>query len=967
MARSLDQALRVLPPVSASKADARTGNVLLEHRPDLSAQEVLGLVAEARSHLEQGAAEAHDPATEAAERHPVLRDVNGGWHTSTAGAALERLDCDATRGLASGDVQARLRRAGRNELIPPKPRSELALLLEQFLSLPVALLGGSVGVSVATRSYLEAAVTAGVVLANAGIGYFTESGAQRIIGRLVRADILEATVLRDGREQRLAAKWLVPGDVVVVRRGDPVPADARLIESERLSVNESLLTGESVPQLKDAEAVLDLSTRLAERRNLVFMGTTVAGGSGRGVVVATGDDTAIGRIQRLAGAAVSPTTPIEGDLNRLSRDLALGALAVCGIAFGLGVLRGHPVLRILKSAIALAVAAVPEGLPAVTTSTLALGLRRMRRQQLLVRRLEAVEGLGSVQTLCLDKTGTLTENRMKVTAVSLEGTSFSLEEHTDGGPPAARLRHMAELAVLAGETPIGDEEGEFVTRLSGTERAVVDFAVRADVDLQALAADFRRTGSRLRDDRSNFVMVAYRSSEGPLLVVKGRPGEVLGLCRSIRQDGAVRALSEDLRQAIHRNNELLAAEGLRVLGLAYSRESDSLRPGEVPLVWCGHLAMSDPIRAGAREAIRRLQRAGMRTVMITGDQAPTAVKVAEALDLSAGEPLKILDTLDLEHMDPSMLSALAAKTHVFARVTPAEKLKIVQALQHAGQAVAMTGDGINDGPALKAADVGIAMGRDGARIARDVADVVIEDDDLNHLIQGVREGRTILSNIRKSVHFLLATNLSEIFVVFAEILGGPAEVESPMELLWINLVTDVFPSLGLALEPPAPDVMNQPPRPRNEPLVDNSYYKRLAAEAGIIGASTLAAHGYGLLRYGPGPVTRGVTFLAMVSAQLMHTLTCRTDRFHTMAAAPLGENRTLVGALGLSAALQVVPFVVPPMRRLLGIGPLGPLDMVVAGGACLTSFALNQWLLARDAELELAERGPPALSIEAAS
>ncbi len=960
LARALEQALTTLEGVVTSRANPRTGNVLLEHRPDLPREDVLDLVAQAQNApapaerlLAGGAAEAPR------QQHPLSRDVAGGWHMLDADAALERLGTDAHAGLTADEAAARLRRSGPNALRPPTPRSELALVMEQFMSLPVALLGGSVALSLTTRAYLEGAVTAGVVVVNGLIGYLTESGAQRLMGRLFRADVLECTVVRDGHEQRVAAKRLVPGDIVTLRRGDAVPADARLLESDRLSVNESMLTGENVPQRKAPGAVLEPATRLAERCNLVFMGTTVSGGSGRAVVVATGDETAVGRIQRLAGAAAAPTMPIEGDLNRLSRDLALGAMAAGAAAFGLGVLRGHATVGILKSAIALAVSAVPEGLTALTTSTLAIGLRRMRQQNLLVRRMEAVEGLGSVQTLCLDKTGTLTENRMKVTAVSLNGATFRLEDK-DVRPdaPAAPFRHLAELAVLAGENPVGDGGPEFMARLSGTERAVVDFARRMDVDVRALSKGRRRLATRLRDDHSNFVMVAYDTSEGPLLAVKGHPGETLALCRSIRQDGQIVPMAEDVRKSIHRTNETLAGEGLRVLGVAFSRQSDSLRPGEAELTWCGHVAMRDPVRAGVPAAIKRLQQSGIRTVMITGDQAPTAVKVAEAVGLAAGEPLKVLDTLDLEQIEPATLSALAANAHVFARVTPAEKLQIVQALQRAGQVVAMTGDGINDGPALKAADVGIAMGREGARIATDVADVVIEDDELAHLIEGVSNGRTILANIRKSVHFLLATNLSEIFVILAEIVRGPGEVESPMELLWINLVTDVFPSLGLALEPPAPDVMNQPPRPKHEPLVDAAYYKRLALEAGIIGASTLAAHGYGLWRYGPGPATRGVTFLTMVSAQLLHTLTCRTDRFHTIPAAPIGENRALLGALGLSAALQALPFAVPAMRRLLGVRAPSSLDLVVVAGATAASYVLNQGLLLHDSQAQRLDHAP---------
>jgi Ca2+-transporting ATPase len=952
-ARALVEALEREPGVRSVRADARTGKVLLHHPPDWDPAQALGVVTRVLPQAVDGsAAPAHPPgcAPPGPATPPAWEGPPSPWHALPVEAVVAALGADRRAGLDGREALARLRRFGRNAIEPPQPKSELSMLVEQFVSLPVAMLGGSMALSLATRSFFEAAVTGGVVVANAGIGYGTESGAQRLIERLIGADDLTATVVRDGREQRIPARSLVPGDIVVLRRGDAVPADARLLTTEALSVNESLLTGESIPQSKQAEAAPKQGAPLAERANMVFMGTAVSGGSGRALVVATGGVTEIGRIQRLVGTAEAPRTPMERDLDRLGRDLALGALAVCAAAFALGLLRRHPALHLLKSAIALAVAAVPEGLPAVATSTLALGLRRMRRKQLLVRRLDAVEGLGSVQTLCLDKTGTLTRNRMTVTAVTVDGERLSLQpfHQPPAGAVSASLADLAGLAVLAAEVP-WDGDRTTPPELSGTEQALVDLARRAGVDLQALHADVHCLGTRARDERHNFVMVAYRTPEGPLLAVKGRPSEVLAHCESWRLDGEVLPLDDAGRHAIGRDNERLAAEGLRVLGVAYSRASSSLTPGEAGLVWCGLVALDDPVRTTSRVAIRELQRAGIRTVMITGDQGPTAVKVAEALDLSAGQPLRILDAADLDRLDPAVLSALAAGTHVFARVSPAQKLEIVQALQRAGQVVAMTGDGINDGPALKAADVGIAMGRQGSRIAKDVADVVIEDDDLEHLLVGVREGRTILANIRKAVHFLLATNLSEILVVFAEIVRGPSEVESPTELFWLNLVTDVFPSFGLALEPAAADVMEQAPRHRQEPLIDSAYYRRLVAEAGIIGLTTLGAHGYGLWRYGPGASTRGVTLLAMVGAQLLHALTCRTDRFHATSAAPLSGNPALLGALGISAALQALPFLFPPLRRLLGVAPLKPLDLAVAGGASAASYLANQWLENRGA------------------
>jgi Ca2+-transporting ATPase len=688
---------------------------------------------------------------------------------------------------------------------------------------------------------------------------------------------------------------------------------------------------------------------LADRVNMLYLGTTIVGGSARAVVAATGDATEIGRVQSLAGATEAPGTPMERDLDRLGREVALGALAICGVAFGVGLLRGHGMLQMLRSAVALAVAAVPEGLPTVATSTLALGLRRMRRQRLLVRHLDAVEALGSVQVLCLDKTGTLTLNRMQVAAAAAGRDEWRPVGGSGIAPavPAesAALRRLAQVAMLALETaPAGNGLNNAE---SGTERAIVEFARDAGVDVDALVARFLRLECRLREQDRNFVAVRHADANGgEILAMKGRPEEVLERCDRLLRDEGTEPLTAERRAELLLENERLAANGLRVLAVAYREHAVGVTLHDRGLVWVGLVGMSDPVRPGVAAAIAKLQAAGIKTVMITGDQGATAVKVAETLDLSRGLPLRVLDAESLVGMDPETLVALADQTHVFARISPAAKLEIVQALQRAGRIVAMTGDGINDGPALKAADVGIAMGRDGTRVARDVADLLIEDDDLDHVVTGVREGRSILSNIRKSIHFLLSTNLSEILVVFVEILRGPRELESPMELFWINLVTDVLPGLGLALEPAEPGVMERPPRASDEPLVDARYYRRLIAEAGIIGGSALAAHFYGTSRYGAGPRTRTLTFLSLVSAQLLHALSCRSDRFEEGGLRGVLEDRPLLASLGVSAALQALPFLVPPLGRLLGLVRPGLADLAVVACAAGVSFSLNELLLA---------------------
>jgi Ca2+-transporting ATPase len=948
LGRVTDQA----PGIVRVDADPRTGRALVRHAPSVCIADVVAML---ESVLAGSGGVADAPPAVAAAAPTPPRDVPGPPAATRPGAGeaslaeppshhamplqdlLASLGTDVRTGLAEPEARRRLDVLGPNRLAEPAERSALATFAAQFGSLPVALLGGSALLSASTRAFFDAAVTLGVVLVNAAIGFATETGTQRVIRQMTRAEDLDAHVLRARIERRLPASCLVPGDLVVLRRGDPVPADARLLDGHGVAADESSLTGESMPRHKRACGPLPASTPLVDRENMLFLGTTVVGGSARAVVVATGDGTEIGRVQALAQRTVAPRTPSEKDLDRLGRDVALAALGICGVAFGIGLLRGHGLLPMLKGAIALAVAAVPEGLPAVATSTLALGLRRMRGQELIVRNLTAVETLGSVHVLCLDKTGTLTQNRMRVTA-AVAGTDTWT---ADAGVPAPEtVRGVAEVAVLALESAAAAD--------SGTERAVVEFAREVGVDVAGLAARYERAEVRERDQAHNLVAVRQRDREGAgeLLAVKGRPAEVLARCDQVCEDGRCLPLDDARRRAVVTGNDRLAAGGLRVLGVAWRRTAGGVGLDDDGLVWGGLVGMCDPLRDGVAGAIARLQQAGIRTVMITGDQGATATHVAEAVGLAGDEPLRVLDAEQIESMDPAMLTALASRAHVFARVSPARKLEIVQALRRAGRVVAMTGDGINDGPALKAADLGIAMGRDGTRVARDVADLLIADDDLGHVVSGVREGRAILSNIRKAVHFLLSTNLSEIFVVLAETLGGPSELESPMELFWINLVTDVLPGRGRALEPPEADILDRPPRAPGAPLVDARYYRRLGLEAAIIGGCALAAHFLGRARHGPGPATRGITFLAIAGAQILHAISCRSDRFDQGGVRGLFANRALVGALAASSALLLLPFLLPSLRRLLGIAPLSLADAATAGVAAAGSFALNELVLA---------------------
>ena len=861
------------------------------------------------------------------------------WHTLPAVEVLDRLGVDFRQGLAEQEAARRLSRVGPNALPEALRRSAPAIFLGQFNSLPVMLLGASALLSAATGGLADAAVILGVVMINAGIGYVTESQAERMISSLTSIPRPPVPLLRGGRVCQVATAEVVPGDLLLLTPGCLVPADARVVHAKELSVDESALTGESLPVTKLAEVRAGMEVPLADRANMAYMGTTVTGGSALAVVVATGRATELGLIQTLVGETRPPETPMQRQLNRLGNQLVWISLAICGGVFAVGLLRGYGFLPMLRAAISLAVAAVPEGLPTVATMTLALGLRDMRRKNVLIRQLSAVETLGSVQVICLDKTGTLTENRMAVLAVQVDGERLRIMDGRFYGPrgvvdPYAReaLLRLLHVAVLCNESRLNGAGGAMSLDGSATENALLAMALGAGVDAEALRRRHPVLKTEYRAEGRAHMATWHDAGAGERIVtVKGSPEQVLGLCRWYLAGGRVHAMTAEFRDAMRTANERMAGEALRVLAFAHGREdADGDSEG---LVWLGLAGMADPIRAGTRELIALFHGAGIKTVMITGDQSATAYAIGKELNLSGDDTLEILDSTQIDRIEPELLSALAEKVEIFSRVSPTHKLQIVQGLQRAGRVVAMTGDGINDGPALKAADIGVAMGGVGAEVARSVADVVLEDDELQTMILAVAQGRTIYGNIRKAIHYLVSSNMSEIGLTFIAVAGGLGQPLNTMQLLWINLMTDIFPALALALDPPEPDVLRRPPRDPQEPIIRRQDFKRYGLEAAALTAGSLGAYGYGLMRYGPGPKAGTLAFMSLTLAQLLHAQSCRSETHGLFSAERLPENRWLSGALIGSAALQLSTALLPPLRGLLGTTLIMPADALVVGVA----------------------------------
>jgi Ca2+-transporting ATPase len=873
------------------------------------------------------------------------------WHLMDLDQVLARLGCSADSGLSVSEAEMRLQRYGENRLEAGRKRSDLAIFLGQFNSPPVFLLGVSAVVAVVTGGAVDAAVILGVVLINSAIGFVTERQAEKTISSLADVGVRTVRAVRGGQEMDVPVESVVPGDILVFSPGTYIAADARILGAHRLSVDESALTGESLPVDKDPAYVATGDTALGDRRNMAFMGTHISGGNGRAVVVATAEATELGQIQAMVGEAQSPETPMQKQLDRMGTTLALLSGGVCAGVFGVGILRGYAWLEMLKASVSLAVAAVPEGLPAVATTTLAMGIADMRKRNVAVRHLDAVETLGSVQVFCMDKTGTLTMNRMAVVAVYAGQASFAVTEHqfvtqgavVDPGEYDELMRLMQVVSLCSdtefhGPTPDREMEG------TATEKALVELALNSGVDVQALRERLPKLHTRDRAEGRPYMTTLHADAGGKhLLAVKGSPEAVLGMCGQYLRNGRRVRLTRQTREIILAENERMAGNALRVLGVAYRDLDDDRMPKKTEhLVWLGLAGMADPMRAGMDKLIAQFHTAGIETVMITGDQSATAQAIGQQLGLSQGRPLQVLESSRLEDLDPQMLAGLVKNVHVVARVSPAHKLKIVRAFQDAGRVVAMTGDGINDGPALKAADIGVAMGSGGTNIAREVSDVVLEDDNLHTMSVAVRQGRTIYNNIRKMIHFMISTNLTEIEVMLAGVALGMGQPMNSMQLLWINLVTDIFPGLALSLEPPEPDIMERPPRDPNEAIIEGRDLKRMAFESATIGLGTLAAYLYGVRRYGPGAAASTLAFNTLTLNEWAHAYSSRSSHRNVFGRSSLPPNPHLNRAILAMGALQAVVSLVPLARRLLGTVPLGPADLLAVAGGVLVPLVVNE-------------------------
>ena len=877
------------------------------------------------------------------------------WHTLPVDAVAARLRTDTQTGLSDAEAVRRLGEHGENALPEADKRSLAQLFLGQFRSPLIYILFVAAALALLLGKHGDAFVILVVVFVNAVIGTIQEGRAERSMAALQRLASLRVRVVRDGTEQTVESRHLAPGDLLLLAAGDAVAADARLIEAAALEAAEAALTGESLPVSKQVEALPE-STLLADRRSMVFSGTHIASGRGRALVVATGLATEVGRIAELTTSAREPDTPLQIRIAQFGRYLVAAALGMLVIVIGLGLARGLPFVDIFMVAVSQMVSMVPEGLPVAMTIALAVGMQRMARRGAIVRRLSAVETLGSTSVICSDKTGTLTRNEMTVTAVWLPdgrtldvgGIGYAPEgalAGASGDEPAVRtLLEAVTLCNDARLVPPDCDDPRWRPLGDPTEAALLALAMKGGVDPDALGRSWPRRGEIPFDSASKMMATGHVDAEGARRVyIKGAPEAMIDMCGIAWGPAGPVALDVDRRAAVLAQAEAMAGQALRVLAVGMS-EGAELRPeaGFAPLrgrvVLLGLVGQMDPPREEMAETVAACRRAGIRPVMVTGDHKITGLAVARMLGIARDDD-RAVDGWELEQMPEQDLRRDLDRIAVFARVYPAQKLRIVEAFQSRGQVVAMTGDGVNDAPALARADVGVAMGITGTEVAKNAAKIVITDDNFSTIVKAVAEGRLVYRNLKKVILYLFATSMAEIAVLMLALLFGYPLPLAAVQILWINLITEGTVTVNLIMEPPEGDEMRQRPTPSGEPLLNRPLLKRIALMTPAMTVSTLGFFIWRLSCDVPFALVQTETFTVLAVCQWFNVLNCESA---TRSALRLGvaRNKWLMGGVGLGILLQFAVVYAPPLNALFHTVPIPLADYP----AILAAASLVLWV-----------------------
>ncbi len=844
------------------------------------------------------------------------------FYNLSAAEALEALG-SSHKGLSSAEAEKRLKEHGPNVITEEDRIHPLKIFLDQFRSPLVWILIAAMAISFAVKERIDFYVIGAIVVINAFLGFLQEYKAEKSIIALKKLISLKATVLRDGDEKEINAEELVPGDVVLLETGDKVPADARAISVFNLEAQEAALTGESVPVAKHSEAIKK-EAAVADRDNMVFSGTIVTKGRGTAVVTSTGMETEIGKIAGIIQKTTPELTPLQKKLLHLGKFLGIAVIIITFFVFGAGILTGKPKFQMFLAAIALAVAAIPEGLPAVVTLALSLGVQKMTRKNALIRRLPSVETLGACTVICSDKTGTLTHNEMTVKKIyanreiiHVEGSGYEPEGRFSKEPKGFEL--LLKAGVLNNNSKLKKENSEWLVIGDPTEAALLVSAKKAGIDVEYFQEQYPRIEEIEFSSESKRMTTVHEKDSKRIAFTKGAPEVVLSLCRKLLLNGKIHPLSRREIESIMKANEEFAKEALRVLGFAY-KEIAGKEEAEKDMVFIGLQAMIDPPRKEAREAIAKCRTAGIKVVMITGDHLSTAKAIAKDLGIEG----RAVSGLELEKMED--FDSAAEDIAIYARVNPAHKLKIIEALKKKKHIVAMTGDGVNDAPALKKADIGIAMGITGTDVAKEASDMVLADDNFASIVGAVEEGRIIFDNVKKFVEYLLSSNMGEVLTILIAILLGLPLPLIALQILWINLVTDGLPALALGMEPPEKGIMHRKPRKIEENIVNKRRGVTILLIGIIMMLGTLAIFD----RYKPElnlAYAQTVAFTTLMMFQMFNVVNMRSEE-ESVFKLGLFSNKWLIGAVALSVLLQVAVIYIPFLNTAFGTIPLKAIDWV---------------------------------------
>lgn len=871
------------------------------------------------------------------------------WHALTIDDIREQLLTNTNDGLTKEEVEERLRKYGLNAFENKKKRSFFSIFLNQFDGFIIKLLLGASGVSLLLGQVADAATILVIIGLEAALGVWQEFKAEKSLDALKQMSSPTAHVLRDGRNIEIAASQLVPGDLIYLEAGNSVPADARLMEGYNLEVVESSLTGESYPVPKQGLYSLDSMLPLGDRSNMLYMGTSVVRGKGRAIVVNTSMNTEMGKIATMLNDVEEERTPLQQDLDKLAKVIAIGCLGVCGIITVGGILGGHPMFEMLSTGVSLAVGAIPEGLTTVLTISLAFGVQRMAKKNAIIKTLPAVETLSCTKVICTDKTGTLTKNEMTVREImtfdkniQVAGEGYNrhgdlffhngmldVMEHED-------VRWLLITGVLCNNAAIQERmDGQYDIKGDPTEAALLIAAEKAGLSIGSFSCYKREHEIPFDSETKRMTAVCSDGDGNYYTFAKGAIDTIIGRCNRIMIDNIIEPITKAHIDRMLKRNEEMASKGLRVLGLAYhplQEKPQALDDSnlEEDMIFLGLMGMMDPPRSEVREAIKKCHQAGIKVVMITGDHKKTAASIAESIHLLTEDGM-VLSGEELDAMTEEELATTIDHVQVFARTCPQQKLKIVKAFKKKGYIVAMTGDGVNDAPAVKEAHVGIAMGKSGTDVTREASSIILTDDNFNTIVKAIEEGRTINRNIKKFMKYVLSGNFAEVLAIFAAAITGMPVPLIPSQILMINLVTEGIPALSLGIDPPEKDIMMEPPRDASKSVFDKKLKHRILTRGIATGLTTLGVFGGTLFLTGNLAKARTMAFANIVSCQMLHALECSSMS--------ISRNKYLLPSIAISTGLMLASIYLPPFASVFAMVPLNIMDW---GAILLSTTVLSR-------------------------